>query len=729
MKSILYILLLLIFSFSLHAQNIRGKVEEQSGNKKSPLIGANVHWSGTSTGTITDEKGEFSLKASDRKSKLVVSYIGYVNDTIEVRPEAYYSIVLKEGHQLDGVTIKASATSIDQIKPVKTEIISSKELQKAACCNLSESFETNASVDVSFTDAVSGAKQIQMLGLDGTYSQILIENIPGLRGISTAYGLNYIPGTWIESIDLGKGAGSVLNGYESISGQINVELKKPENSELFFVNTYVNSMGRLEANVTSAIKLNDKWSSALLLHSSNQSFRVNMNGNGFMDTPLFTQLNMVNRYKYEGERFKGQIGVKALVEDRMGGQVDFQKEDRGSALIYGLGGVDKRYEVFGKAGILFPDTPYKGLGFIASGIIHDKEAYFGLNNYRGVQKTLYTNLIYQTIIGNTFHQVKTGASFVIDEYDEMLNEESFARKEIVPGFFGEYSYSGVKNLMLVPGFRIDFHNMFGVIYTPRLHAKYDIGNSSSIRASAGRGFRMPNAIAENLPLLISSRRIHIEEDIMPEIAWNFGLSYNREFNFFDKRGAIDLEFFRTDFENQLIADRDTRADLLRFYNLKGRSVANSYQAEMTYELLHSFDVKVAYKRYDVKATINDELRAVPMIARDRLFLNLGYASKFDIWKFDLTTKWTGTQRIPLHSGMNNSMEEANSPSFITINGQVTKSFRKWDLYVGVENATNFRIHDPIIGAADPFGNNFDASLIWGPVIGRMFYAGMRWGIN
>lgn len=723
-------LLVLCFTQAAKAQELKGRVLDANTNE--PLIGATILWLGTDKGTATDVNGSFRLARVSGADRIIVSYIGYSTDTLKVMASEI-EVKLYAGNTLDDIVVKGVSSGLDKMEARRVEVISAKELQKAACCNLSESFETNASVDVSYTDAVSGAKQIQMLGLDGNYTQIITENLPNIRGLATSFGLNYIPGSWIESIDLGKGAGSVVNGYESMAGIINVELKKPDSGDPFFLNLYLNSMGRGEINVDAAQQWNDKWSTGVMLHGSNQSFQIDMNGDGFMNAPQFTQLNGIARAKYSSERYVGQYGVKFLNEDRFGGQMGFKPDQRGSTSIYGTGFNTRRAEVFTKNGILFPNTPYRGIGIVANAIRHEQDAFFGLSDYRGVQQTLYSNFIYQSIHGNTNHQFKAGFSYLLDDYQEVLADSAFQRRESVPGAFYEYSYMGSEQLTIVSGLRADYHNLFGLFWTPRLHVKYEPMKRTSFRASAGRGYRVPNAIAENLPLLISSRSPLVIGSLQPEISWNYGLSMTQDFMALDRKGSLDIEFFHTNFENQLIVDRDADPRSLRFYNLEGSSFANSLQIELHYEILPQFDFKTAYKWYDVRATIDGSLREVPFIARHRWFANLGYATKFDIWKFDLTAKWTGTQRYPdypmEHLAMFGGMVPERTPAFWNINAQVTKAFRKWDMYVGVENLTNFMQMDMILGANDPFGTAFDAGNIWGPVIGRMIYTGMRFNID
>ncbi|SFP09309.1 Outer membrane receptor proteins, mostly Fe transport [Pseudarcicella hirudinis] len=732
---------LLFISYSnVYAQNFtKGAVyEKKADGKNEPLIGATLRWQNAKDGgTSTDTEGKFTLKKQAGNHELIVSFVGYKTDTIMVHSSDFQEIFLQpDNSSLQEVTVRSSATSIDRLNPIHTEIITTKALAKAACCNLSESFETNASVSVSYSDAVTGAKQIQMLGLSGNYVQINTENIPNIRGLNSTFGLNYIPGTWVSSIDVGKGAGSVVNGYESMIGVLNVELAKPDVSDKLYLNTYLNSQGRGEINLNLANTLNKKWSVGLLTHASTLQTKLDKNNDGFLDLPLYTQYNVLNRWKYQGDRLMAQFGVKALYEDRLGGQVDFNPDtDRNKGVHYGFGSVTRRYEFFSKTAQLFPEKPYKGLGLIINALVHDNTSYFGFKNYNGKEQSFYANLIYQNIIDNTNHQYKAGLSYLLDDYNEKYIDSTFKRTESVPGVFGEYTFTVPEKFTLVLGSRVDFHNLYGTRFTPRAHVKYDLSNDWHLRASAGKGWRMPNAIAENFGMLINSRQLSVPEAIRPEESWNYGISLTNDFMIFGKKGTFLLDYYRTDFQNQLIVDMEN-ADYVRFYNLKGRSYSNSFQAEVNYSPLDRMDVKLAYRLFDVEndvRTSNGELTLLPkqFVNKDRILFNIGYATKWDKWKFDFTWQWNGKRRVPNteagHIHTINS-ETVFAPAFSNINAQITRGFKKWDLYVGGENLNNFTQPNPILGANDPFGKTFDASMVYGPVIGRMIYLGMRFKI-
>jgi outer membrane receptor for ferrienterochelin and colicins len=737
----LLFLSLLLFSKPVFSQTetVRGIViEKKADGKTEPLIGATLRWENAKNGTSTDANGEFSLSKSPENHQLIVSSVGYKTDTLMVHSLDFVTIVLtSQSSDLKEVVVRSEATTMDRMNPIHTEIITTKALAKAACCNLSESFETNASVSVSYSDAITGSKQIQLLGLSGNYVQTNVENIPSIRGLNTTFGLNYIPGTWLSSIDIGKGAGSVVNGYESMTGAINVELAKPDVSEKLYLNVYGNSQGRGEVNLNLANKINKKWSVGLLTHASTLQTKLDQNEDGFLDLPLYTQFNVINRWKYQSDKMMAQFGVKAIIEDRTGGQVNFNPATKGTySGFYGFGSKTQRYEFFSKTAKLYQSKPYQGLGLIVSGVYHDNASYFGFKNYTGTEKSLYTNLIYQNIFGNTNHQYKAGLSYLLDDYNEKYIDSTFKRTESVPGAFVEYTETIPDKLVLVLGGRVDFHNLYGTRFTPRMHLKYDLNTDTHIRLSAGKGWRMPNAIAENFGMLVNSRQLSINEVIKPEESWNFGVSLSKDFFLFNQKGTLVLDAYRTDFQQELIVDMEN-ADLVRFYNLKGRSFSNSFQAEVNYSPIKRMDVKLAYRIFDVQNDVQTpmgELTLLPkqFVNRDRFLFNIGYAAKYDKWKYDLTWQWNGSRRIPnfteghVHSA---SSPPVFAPAFSNINAQITRGFYKWELYVGGENLNNFTQKDPILSAKDPFGKNFDASMVWGPVIGRMVYVGMRYKIK
>ncbi|MDI3320020.1 TonB-dependent receptor domain-containing protein [Pinibacter soli] len=730
-------------SLATSTGNIVKGIVLQSDKKGNllPLTGASIVWLSNGKGVTTDSFGGFQIPKSDTDNRLVISYTGYRADTITVTGHDELKIVMASDKTLKEVivTSRQRSTYLSMLSPIRTEVITGKELLKAACCNLSESFETNPSVDVSYNDAVTGSKQIQLLGLSGNYTQLTVENLPGPRGIATPLGLNSIAGPWVESIQLTKGIGSVANGYESIAGQINVELKKPE-SEHLYANVYVNDFGKTDLNLNLSQRINKKWGTALLLHDDFLANKnLDQNKDGFRDLPTGNQFSLVNRWAYNDEKgLSSQFGVKVLTDNRTGGQTDFNaSEDKYTTNSYGLGIKTNRYEFFAKTGYIFPEKQYKSIGLQLSGISHQQDSYFGLTDYNAKQQNVYANLIYQSIIHSTTHKFRTGISFLYDNYDEVFKKTDYQRREVVPGAFFEYTYTPVEKLNVVAGLRADHNNLFGFFATPRIHVRYEPIKGTTIRVSAGKGQRTANIFAENMSVFVSSRTVNIINaeagkayGLNPEVAWNKGISVDQKFKLFHNDALLSLDYFRNDFTNQVVVDlENTRT--VNFYNLQGKSFSNSFQAQMNFEPVKKLEVRLAYRYYDVRTDYNGKLLERPLMAKNRAFANIAYA--ISGWKFDYTINYVGKKRIPSTDGNPAPYQlSTSSPDYVLMNAQISKTVgkkQKMDFYVGSENISNYKQPNAIVAADQPFSPYFDASMIWGPVSGRMLYAGWRMKID
>lgn len=731
-------------------QSLKGVVLTE--NKKGKLEAvpfANVYWKDTNIGTSTDSSGTFQIAISEESNVLIGSFVGYQSDTIAV--EDFNKIVtlkLNSSVQLEAVEIeyRRKSTEMSFINPIKMEDISEKELFKAACCNLSESFETNPSVDVNFTDAVTGTRQIRMLGLDGPYTLISRENMIGIRGLGNAYGISFIPGSWISSIQVTKGVGSVVNGYESIAGQINVELKKPDEGEQTFLNVYGNRSGRTELNFINTQKLSEKWSTTLMLHGNTRPFEQDRNEDGFMDFPMQNQINVVNRWKFNsGKGLMSQFGVHYVKDEKEGGQTSEKiKDSEAINPMYSAYKVEvntERVEGFAKIGYVFPEFKFKSFGLQLSAMNHKQESAYGIRSYDANQQTFYANGIYQSIIGTTDHVIKAGLSFMYDGYEEQLDTLSFNRVERVPGVFVEYTFTPSNNITLVAGARVDENNLYGTIYTARMHFRWALDEFTVLRLQAGNGQRTANPIAEKQSVLVSSRSFellgnaNLPYGLKAEKATNLGLNISREFQIDYRDGYVTLDLYRTNFSQQVVLDLDESTRRALFYNLDGESYSNSMQLEVAYELIKFLNLKMAYRWMEVRTDFRSGLRQKPFTPKHRFIANLGYETRTSLkgsnWTFDLTGQWLGEQRVPFTS--ENSIENQRTetaPSFTLWNTQITRNFnKKWAAYVGVENIFDFRQDNPIVAAENPFGSEFDASMVWGPIFGRMIYGGVRFVLN
>ncbi|WDF48683.1 TonB-dependent receptor [Chryseobacterium sp. KACC 21268] len=646
--------------------------------------------------------------------------------------------------QIEGVKItrEKEATAISKKEAGLIFNISSKELLKAACCNLSESFETNATVDVSFSNAVTGTKQLKMLGLDQKYTLLTKEQLPEIRGLASAYGLNFIPGKWIGGIQLTKGGSTVVNGYESITGQINTELLKSHDDDKKSeteINLFSDNNGRVEANVTSTSPISDKWNQSVLLHGNGTFGDTDMNDDNFLDRPKGSQLNVAYLLNYndlESSGFASHFGINFLKDERTAGQIGFNKRiPQKDQSLYGVGIDISRFQLWNKTGYIFKGKPYQSLGWMNQMTYHQQDSFFGLRNYYGKETSYYSNLIFESIIGNTNNKYKVGASFLYDKYDEDYLLDNYKRTETVPGLFAEYTLTGEK-FTLVTGARVDFHNLAGTQFTPRMNFKYDLTPKTIFRISAGRGFRTANIFAESQSYFASNREIQVINNggeiygLKPEIAWNYGVSLQQEFKLFGRKSTLLADFFRTDFQNQVVTDLDESAQKILFYNLEGKSFANSFQTQWDFQPVKNLEFRVAYKYYDVALDYLSGLKKVPFMAKHRGFANLAYSTnkteKGRFWSFDTTLNLVGKQRLPNTKSNPAEFQIGDySPSYSTLNAQISRNFsEKIRVYLGGENLTGYQQKVAILDAGNPFGNYFDGGMVYAPIMKQNFYVGV-----
>ncbi len=636
------------------------------------------------------------------------------------------------------------ATALSKKETGLTFNISSKELLKAACCNLSESFETNATVDVAFSNAVTGTKQLKMLGLDQKYTSLTKELLPSIRGLASPYGMNLIPGRWIGGIQLTKGGSTVTNGYESITGQINTEFLKFNEKPETALNFFGDMNGRFETNITSTSAVSDHWNQTFLLHGNATLAKMDTNDDGFLDQPTGNQINaayLLNYNDLENSGLSTHFGISFVNDERFGGQKDFDKDiPQGQQSLYGVGIDIAKFDIWNKTGYVFKGKPYQSIGWMNQFTYHQQDSFFGNRNYLGKEKTFYSNLIFESIIGNTNHKYKAGASFLYDDFDENYLTQNFKRTETVPGLFFEYTLTGLK-YTLVAGARTDFHNLAGTQFTPRLNFKYDISPKTILRLSAGKGFRTANIFAENQQYFASNRQIEIIEnggeiyDLQAEIAWNYGASLQQEFKLFNRKATLVADFFRTDFQDQVLADLDISPTKIVFYNLNGKSFANSFQTQLDFVPAKNLELRLAYKYYDVQADFAGGKRQIPFMAKNRGFFNASYSteknSKGGFWNFDTTLQLVGKQKLP---NLNSNPEEFRladySDSFATLNAQISRNFNQnIRVYLGGENLTSYTQNQPIIDAKNPFGNYFDGGMVYAPIMPANFYLGIDFSFN
>lgn len=630
---------------------------------------------------------------------------------------------------LEGVTVSARRTGTTRLAGAVNGIrVNREELFRAACCNLGESFTTNPSVDVSYSDAATGARQIKLLGLSGTYVQMLTENLPNFRGAALPYSLGYVPGPWMQSIQVSKGASSVRNGYESISGQINIEYLKPEDDPGFTLNLYGNSKSRLEANADGNIHLG-KVNTELLAHYEKDWGHHDDNGDGFLDKPNIRQVNLQNRWDYLGERYIFHGGIALLDEHREGGQlsahpspsiatqsqqslnpsqhVAIQSQQTG---LFTINLKTRRYEGYMKHALILDPEAATNIALMASGSLHELDALYGHKTYSVNEKNLYAQLMFETNL-HDIHNLSAGLSLNHDYLGEKRNTET------TPGAYLQYTLNLDEHLTIMAGLRTDHSSRYGYFMTPRIHVKYMPNEVVTLRLSAGKGYRTPHALAENNYLLASGRQLVVDESLDQEAAWNYGLSAALYIPVAGRTLKVNTEYYYTHFLRQLLIDYDSNDKQILLTNLHGRSRSHTFQIDATYPLIEGMEVTAAYRLNDVKATYGGQLMEKPLQSRYKALLTVSYKVPPGLWQFDINFQQNGGGRLP--SGL------GRFPAYPQLNAQVTRWFRHFSIYAGGENLTNYRQPHPILGADNPWSPAFEPTMVWGPVHGITFYAGIR----
>lgn len=733
LKQLYITLFILFFALSAQAKDVKGHVFDDNDQ---PIIGANVYWEGTQQGTTTDVDGAFKLKTREGANKLVVSYIGYETFILSVtNVDEPLMIKLKGEVTLEEVVIseRKMGTIASRTSVLQTQKITYDELCRAACCNLAESFETNPSVDVSYADAATGARQIKLLGLAGTYVQMLTENYPNFRGAASLYGLDYVPGAWMESIQVSKGTSSVKNGYEALAGQINVEFKKPPTADIFSVNLFGSDAGRYEGNADASWHINDKVSTGLLVHYSNDKKQHDGNDDGFLDTPLREQVNLMNRWYHKLDNYVAQYGVRYLHESRTGGQATKHHD---FADPYKVHLNTNRAELYTKQAYIIDKEKVESVALILSGSYHEQKSMYDRTPYNVYQNNVYASLLYEKEFSPA-HSLSTGLSMNYDGFDENLLQNGvrnvFDRTEVVPGAYVQYTYNLNDKLIVLGGIRADYSSLYDFFVTPRVHIKYNPFDWFHVRASAGKGFRTANILAENNFLLSSSRKMNIADNLDQEEAWNTGVNLAFYIPLFGKELTLNGEWYYTDFRKQVVVDMDSDPHAVSFYNLDGKSYSNSFQVEATYPFFRGFTLTAAYRYTDAKtdyrnaAGVTQRLKK-PLVSDYKGLLTASYQTPLKKWQFDLTGQFNGGGRMPTPDATN-PLWEPNFNAYTVVNAQITKYFRRWSVYLGAENLFDYKQSHPIIDAGNPRGENFDGSMVWGPVHGRKIYAGLRFNIS
>ena len=630
--------------------------------------------------------------------------------------------------ELNEVVFSARRLGVTRLSgALNGQSISRDELFKAACCNLGESFVTNPSVDVSYSDAATGAKQIKLLGLSGTYVQMLTENLPNFRIASLPYALGYVPGPWMKSIQVSKGNSSVKNGYEAMTGQINIEYLKPDDTQGLTVNLYGNTKSKFEANADANLHLSENLSGEVLAHYEDDYAHHDDNHDGFIDLPKINQKHLMTRWKWTSGNYMLHIGGSVLKEDRESGQIGghhFVSSAMPGMERYEIGVETDRYEGYMKHAVILNAEHGSNIALMANATLHQLNAGYGHKQYLANQKTAYAQLMFESDL-TPLHNISVGTNISHDYLDQWLQEKSI-EKETVFGAYAQYTLNLNEKLVAMAGIRADHSSIYGSFVTPRVHVKFMPTEIFSLRISAGKGYRTPHALAENHFLLSSGRTLQIDE-LEQEEAWNYGINASLNIPLFGETLRLNAEYYYTDFNSQMITDYESDMHQIRLTNLDGDSYSHTFQVDATYPLFRGMTLTAAYRMNDVKTTYNHRLMTRPLTSKYKGLLSASYKTPLGLWEFDATLQLNGGGHLPTPYTLADGTPSWNATfhGYEQLSAQITRWFRHFSVYIGGENLTGFRQKNPIFAADNPWGSDFEPTLAWGPVHGAMFYAGIR----
>ena len=769
MKKHIIAILLYLAAVTAAAQNFQGSVfYKNAEGSTEPLPFAQIYHLERGSLIESDANGKFSMNITARTT-LVATYVGYTRDTVVVDPgTAAANFYLSGENGIDASKVTAMQSTLPKMKSVRTEVITAAGLCKMACCALAESFENSASITVGYADAVTGARQIKLLGLSGNYTQMLDENRPVMRGIAAPFGMSFVPGQWLESIQIAKGPSSVINGLEAITGQINMEHRKPTDETPLFVNVYGSSDRMYEANIASAIQFNERWSMINMAHVGGTASKMDHNQDGFRDEPEDLQLNFTSRWLYyHPGGMQIRFGGRFLNDDRLGGQMNATKDNSFNVRngIWGSKIKNRSIDGYFKIGVPLNEENTANIALVADFNHHEFNSLFGLKNYDAKQNSAFANLIFQNAF-NESHRIELGATWQYDDiqqgygYRDLFSHFSIvgipwydhSRKENAVSGFAEYTLTPGDSFTFVGGLNLQYNSLHGWLFAPRANVRWAPADWVTLRALGGRGYRTANIFTDNLGIFSTGKDFFAPDDLdLLEDAWTWGgnLTFYLPFGAEDTDTYLSFDYFRNDFNRQVIVDPETASPLgIAFYNLDGKSYTNTYQVDFSVNPLERFNITATFRYTDAKVTLRDQsLVERPMTSRYKGVLNMQYATAMSKWTFDFTAQINGPMRLPKYAAQIWEME--TSPVYPMFYAQVTRKFRGVDVYAGIENILGYRQHHAIICAGHPFGvfsgyhgylelaspsfermptagEVFDASNVWGPLMGRKFYLGLRY---
>ena len=715
-----------------------------------PLNGASLRIKGTNLGTITNEKGYFSIKFSKKKNnQLIISYTGHKSKQIEIDPKEsdIGKIILELYESLDEIVISGTLKPVSKLNsPVAVEVYSQSFFKANPSPSIFESLESINGIRPQLNCNVCNTGDIHINGQEGSYTMVLIDGLPIVSGLSTVYGLSGIPQSLIERVEIVKGPASTLYGSEAIGGVINLITKLPENSSKLSVDSFLSDWGELNTDIGYKYSLSKRTTGLLGINYFNFSNPIDNNNDGFTDLTIQDRISIFNKFTY-GDKLS--FATRFVYEDRWGGQLNWEPKYRGGDTVYGENIYTTRFEAFGNY------TFNKNLSFQFSYNNHTHNSAYGTTIFNANQTIGFGQLIWNKSIKN--NDLLFGLAYRYTYYDDdttaTFNEILNSNQEDIyhmPGLFIQDEIKINESNTLLLGIRFDHNSLHGNIFTPRINYKLSNYDQTSIlRMSFGTGYRVAQVFTEDHAALTGARDVVFLNDLEPEKSWNTNLNYVKKV--YLKEGAIidfDISIFKTLFSNKIIPDYDTNPNKIIYDNLKGRSISQGVSLNINSLLENGirFNLGATYIDSYIK---EDGVKTVPYLTE-----------KFQgVWKFekkwndknlifDLTGTTIGPLRLPTLSRLDPRPDY--SSTFSIVNIQLTKILKNtFEIYGGIKNIFDFtppknsiaRSFDPfdkqvvfdnsgnaIQNENNPYALTFDPSYVFASNQGFRFFFGLRYRI-
>ncbi len=731
---ILYVFLVL---FSTTFKSFSGEIRGIVINKDKAVSFANIVILNTKIGTQADENGKFIIKnAPIGKQTIQFSSVGYKNKQLIINVIEEKTIILnieieEENTQLNDVVVTGTMKeTIINESPAPIQILNPTFFRKNPTPSLFESLSMVNGVRPQLNCNVCNTGDIHINGMEGPYTMVMIDGMPIVSALSSVYGLSGIPNSMVERIEVMKGPASTLYGSEAVGGLINVITKKPLNAPKF--NFDFNTSSYLENNFDASSKI--KIGKFDILFSGNYfhfNKRWDINRDNFTDITLQNRISIFNKWSMRRSKNRiFNIAARYIYEDRFGGEIQWQKTNRGGSEVYGESIFTKRMEMLGSYQLPI-DNQKVTLNFSFND--HQQNSVYGSTFYLATQRIAFGQILWDkklnknhdALLGLTYRRTFYDDNTPITQTIENKNTPDLIR---LPGFFAQDEATLNSKNKLLLGLRFDYNSKHGGIATPRLNWKFTPNKENIFRLSIGNGYRVVNLFSEDHAALTGSRKVLIANDLKPERSYNTNLDYQCFFTFENGYGNIQLNGFYTYFSNKIIADYDQNPELVVYDNLKGYGISKGVALNTEFSFSSSFKIFGGATLMDVYRKEND--LKINQIQTPNLTAN--YAISYSISKsqltFDLTGNLYSPMRLPVVRAYGDTRPEY-SQWFGIHNIQATKRFANGlQLYGGIKNFTNFLPKDPIFSPEKPFSEQFDPSYNYASLQGIRGFVGLRWSI-